>query len=126
MSDPVMRITTPPAAGADAVSRLSPPEHATVSETAQVSSVSVESRTWHMARDLNTGCRHPRLPSRHLTSTADQYLSTFGFEPIERREVPASVQASIEFTSACPVTAIVMRKWLSPDAGGELGGMLSS
>lgn len=47
-----------------------------------------------------------------LTTTAERYFPKFGFERIERTEVPASVQASIEFRSACPSSAIVMRKAL--------------
>lgn len=47
-----------------------------------------------------------------LTTTAERFFPKFGFEPIARAEVPASVQASIEFTSACPASAIVMRKQL--------------
>jgi amino-acid N-acetyltransferase len=47
-----------------------------------------------------------------LTTTADRFFPKFGFERIERREVPASVQASVEFSSACPSTATVMRKAL--------------
>jgi amino-acid N-acetyltransferase len=45
-----------------------------------------------------------------LTTTADGYFPKFGFERIARSDVPASVQTSIEFTSACPSTATVMRK----------------
>ena len=47
-----------------------------------------------------------------LTTTAQTYFPAFGFEEIDRAAVPASVQASVEFTSACPSTAIVMRKRL--------------
>ncbi len=47
-----------------------------------------------------------------LTTTADRYFPKFGFERITRTDVPASVQASVEFTSACPASAIVMRKRL--------------
>ena len=47
-----------------------------------------------------------------LTTTADRYFPRFGFERIERTDVPASVQASVEFASACPASAIVMRKRL--------------
>ena len=36
----------------------------------------------------------------------------FGFEPIEREQVPPSVRESVEFQSACPASAIVMRKQL--------------
>jgi len=47
-----------------------------------------------------------------LTTTADQYFPKFGFERIARADVPVTVQASIEFQSACPASAIVMRKRL--------------
>jgi amino-acid N-acetyltransferase len=49
-----------------------------------------------------------------LTTTAERFFPKFGFEPITRDEVPASVQASVEFRSACPSSAIVMRKRLAP------------
>jgi amino-acid N-acetyltransferase len=45
-----------------------------------------------------------------LTTTAERYFPKFGFERIERDQVPGSVRASIEFTTACPASAIVMRK----------------
>lgn len=45
-----------------------------------------------------------------LTTTADTFFPRFGFERITRQEVPASVQASVEFQSACPASAVVMRK----------------
>jgi amino-acid N-acetyltransferase len=48
-----------------------------------------------------------------LTTTAEQFFPRFGFEPITRDEVPASVQASVEFQSACPASAIVMRRRLA-------------
>jgi amino-acid N-acetyltransferase len=48
-----------------------------------------------------------------LTTTAERFFPRFGFEPISRDAVPASVQGSIEFTSACPASAIVMRKGLA-------------
>lgn len=47
-----------------------------------------------------------------LTTTAQRFFPRFGFEEIARTDVPASVRASIEFTSACPASAIVMRKRL--------------
>ena len=45
-----------------------------------------------------------------LTTTADRFLPKFGFEGISREQVPASVRQSVEFQSACPASAIVMRK----------------
>ena len=47
-----------------------------------------------------------------LTTTAERFFPTFGFERIARTDVPAGVQTSIEFTSACPSSAVVMRKSL--------------
>jgi amino-acid N-acetyltransferase len=47
-----------------------------------------------------------------LTTTAEQYFPKFGFERITRADVPLDVQTSIEFTSACPSSAVVMRKRL--------------
>ena len=48
-----------------------------------------------------------------LTTTAEKFFPKLGFEPIVRDDVPASVQASIEFQSACPASATVMRKRLA-------------
>ena len=45
-----------------------------------------------------------------LTTTAETFFPRFGFVRIARSEVPASVQMSVEFRSACPSTAVVMRK----------------
>jgi amino-acid N-acetyltransferase len=47
-----------------------------------------------------------------LTTTAEQFFPKLGFESIVRDDVPSSVQTSIEFQSACPASAVVMRKWL--------------
>lgn len=48
-----------------------------------------------------------------LTTTAHGFFPRFGFERITRHEVPESVQQSVEFQSACPASAIVMRKSLA-------------
>jgi amino-acid N-acetyltransferase len=59
-----------------------------------------------LARDLHA-------PAVYLlTTTADRYFPKFGFERIARAEVPAGVQESVEFRSACPSSAVVMRKVL--------------
>jgi amino-acid N-acetyltransferase len=47
-----------------------------------------------------------------LTTTAERFFPRFGFELIARADVPATVQTSIEFTSACPTSAAAMRKQL--------------
>jgi amino-acid N-acetyltransferase len=57
--------------------------------------------------------RDRRVPALYLlTTTAERYFPRFGFERIERADVPSGVQQSVEFTSACPASAIVMRKVL--------------
>jgi N-acetylglutamate synthase-like GNAT family acetyltransferase len=47
-----------------------------------------------------------------LTTTAERFFPKFGFETVTRDDVPPSVQVSVEFRSACPASAIVMRKHL--------------
>jgi len=47
-----------------------------------------------------------------LTTTAEYYFPKFGFEPIPRADVPPGVQQSVEFRSACPASAVAMRKAL--------------
>ncbi len=54
-----------------------------------------------------------RVPAIYmLTTTAAEYFPRFGFERVARSDVPTGVQQSVEFTSACPSTALVMRKLL--------------
>ncbi len=43
-----------------------------------------------------------------LTETAGEFFLRFGFKATGRAEVPAAVQQSVEFTSACPANALVM------------------
>jgi amino-acid N-acetyltransferase len=47
-----------------------------------------------------------------LTTTAERFFPKFGFEAITREEVPPSVRESVEFRTACPASAVVMRKQL--------------
>lgn len=57
--------------------------------------------------------RERRVPALYLlTTTAERFFSRFGFRVIDRSEVPASVKQSVEFTGACPDTAVVMRRVL--------------
>ena len=44
-----------------------------------------------------------------LTTTAERFFPRFGFQVIDRSQVPEPVRRSVEFTSACPASAIVMR-----------------
>jgi amino-acid N-acetyltransferase len=45
-----------------------------------------------------------------LTTTADQFFPRFGFVTVDRQAMPASIQGSIEFQSACPASAIAMER----------------
>jgi amino-acid N-acetyltransferase len=47
-----------------------------------------------------------------LTTTAEGFFPRFGFTRIARGDVPPGVQQSVEFTSACPASAVVMRRVL--------------
>ncbi len=44
-----------------------------------------------------------------LTETAGDFFPRFGFRAIPRADVPPAVQRSVEFTSACPASALAMR-----------------
>lgn len=44
-----------------------------------------------------------------LTTTAAGYFPRLGFEVIERTQVPAPVQASAEFSTICPASAVAFR-----------------
>ena len=43
-----------------------------------------------------------------LTETAEGFFARFGFEPVERAAVDPAVKRSVEFTSACPASAVAM------------------
>lgn len=45
-----------------------------------------------------------------LTTTAGEFFPRFGFRPIERAAVDPAVQASVEFTTACPSSALAMAR----------------
>ena len=47
-----------------------------------------------------------------LTTTAEDYFPRFGFERIARAAVPAEIAATVEFASACPASAVAMRRVL--------------
>jgi len=51
-----------------------------------------------------------------LTTTAEHYFPTFGFQQIARDRAPADVQATDEFQSACPASAVVMCRTCSATA----------
>ena len=43
-----------------------------------------------------------------LTTTAERYFPSFGFAVTTRDKVPQAVRDTVEFTSACPASAVVM------------------
>lgn len=43
-----------------------------------------------------------------LTETAGSFFPRFGFRTVARADVPATVQQSVEFRSACPASALAM------------------
>jgi amino-acid N-acetyltransferase len=45
-----------------------------------------------------------------LTETAEPFFAGQGWSRADRGDAPAAVAASVEFTSACPTTAIAMRR----------------
>jgi amino-acid N-acetyltransferase len=45
-----------------------------------------------------------------LTTTAGDFFPRFGFRRIERTAVDAAVQTSVEFTTACPSSALVLAR----------------
>lgn len=48
-----------------------------------------------------------------LTTTAERYFPSFGFQPITREAVPTAVRDTDEFMTACPTSAVVMGKTLN-------------
>jgi amino-acid N-acetyltransferase len=66
-----------------------------------------------LVEDRVRWCRRTRVGSLFLlTTTADQFFAGRGFEVIARESVPAEIRASKEFASACPASAVVMRREL--------------
>ena len=49
-----------------------------------------------------------------VTTTAKLFFERLGFERATRGDVPARVQSSHELQGACPSSAVVMRRQLSP------------
>ncbi len=45
-----------------------------------------------------------------LTETAEPFFAGLGWTAADRARAPTSVAASVEFTTACPTTAITMRR----------------
>ncbi|MGQ3053260.1 MAG: arsenic resistance N-acetyltransferase ArsN2 [Roseateles sp.] len=54
-----------------------------------------------------------------LTTTAEPFFEARGFERCDRTALPASVQASSEFKSLCPASAVCMFKEINPTSSTE-------
>ena len=48
-----------------------------------------------------------------LTTTAEHYFPSFGFQAVAREDVPDDVKATAEFRSACPASAVAMTRPLA-------------
>jgi amino-acid N-acetyltransferase len=54
--------------------------------------------------------RSSRLKTLYLlTTTAEEYFPSFGFEVANREEAPASIRNTTEFTTVCPASATMMK-----------------
>ena len=60
-----------------------------------------------MARQNGVNCLYL------LTTTAAGFFVKLGYETIDRETVPIEIKNTTEFSSICPSTAEVMRKFLS-------------
>lgn len=59
---------------------------------------------------LELARRHQMKQIYLLTTTAETYFPAFGFTPISRAAVDPQVQQSVEFTGACPASAVVLMR----------------
>ncbi|AUD06567.1 arsenic resistance N-acetyltransferase ArsN2 [Spirosoma pollinicola] len=50
-----------------------------------------------------------------ITNTADRYFERYGFQIVNRQEVPAAIQQTQQFSELCPSSAIVMKRALTQD-----------
>ena len=57
-----------------------------------------------------------------MTTTAERYFPTFGFRQVTRDTVPADIQGTKEFQSACPASATVMCRLCSSAADNTVAG----
>ena len=76
--------------------------------------MTIEPATERDLPEIRTLLERLHLPlagvDEHLPTMLGSFFPKFGFEQITRDQVPQSVQGSVEFQSACPASAIVMRK----------------
>ena len=64
-----------------------------------------------LVRSVMALAQSKHLPAVYLlTTTAASYFPRLGFVEVSRDRVPAGVQQSVEFVSACPASATVLMK----------------
>ena len=67
-----------------------------------------------IVRELEQVARRIGINSLYLlTTTAENFFSHGGYNKIDREEVPAEIKNTSQFSSVCPSSAVVMRKFLS-------------
>jgi amino-acid N-acetyltransferase len=49
-----------------------------------------------------------------LTETAEAFFTHLGFAKVDRKKAPKSIAGSKEFSSVCPVSAVLMKKAVEP------------
>jgi amino-acid N-acetyltransferase len=77
-----------------------------------------------LVRALLTRARALEIETLYLlTTTAADFFPRFGFEPVPRTALPASLSASEELRGACPASAVAMRLTLpGQEAVGDRAG----
>lgn len=62
-----------------------------------------------LARAVASGARDAYV----LTTTAERFFASRGFERVERSSVPEALRMTAEFRSLCPTSAVCMRRSLA-------------
>ena len=84
--------------------------HALLRSVAVASDLAALGVGTRVVNDLIKQARASGITSIHLlTTTAANWFPKFGFEVTDRASVPAAIAGTVEFTSACPSSATVMR-----------------
>jgi len=66
-----------------------------------------------LLREAEVRCRAEGVQAAYaLTTTAEGFLTHHGYQRLDRGEAPPAVQATSEFRTTCPVSAVFMRKRL--------------
>lgn len=50
-----------------------------------------------------------------ITTTADHYFDRYGFAPVDRGQVPQTIQQTRQFSGLCPSSAVVMKCTVAPE-----------